>query len=78
MTGERVFVAPELIGLDSRERTVTRGPLRPSNRLPSHWKLRTPFVALLSLIMMGSDVMAEAHRLRRDAERRYPHLNFDT
>jgi hypothetical protein len=78
MAVEKVFVAPEFVGLDARERIVTRGPLRPPKGVSSRWTFRTPFIALFNLVMIGSDVMAEAHRLRRDAQRRWPHLNFDS
>jgi hypothetical protein len=78
MAVEKVLVAPEFSGLEARERIVTRRPLRPTTGVPSRWTLRTPFIALSTLVMMGSDVIAEAHRLRRDAERRWPHINFDT
>jgi hypothetical protein len=76
MAVEKVIVAPEFIGLDSRERIVTRAPLRPYNT-PSQWTFRRAFGALFKLIMLGSEVMAEAHQLRREAERRYPHISFD-
>jgi hypothetical protein len=76
MAVEKVFVAPEFIGLEAQERIVTRRPLRPSIK-GSRWTFRTPFFALFKLIMFGSDALAEAHRLRRAAERKYPHISFD-
>ena len=77
MTLEKIFVPPELIGLDARERIVTRKPLRSTKRRPFLWMFRTPLAALIRVVVAGSDVMAEAHRMSRDAARRYPHINFD-
>ena len=74
MAVEKVLVAPEVIGR-TRVPVQARGSAGPTN--DSRWTFRTPFVALLNLVTVGRDVMAEAHRLRRDAERRWPHINFD-
>jgi hypothetical protein len=78
MAVEKVFVAPDFIGLEGRERLVTRRPLRPPKRRSSRSTFRRLFIGLFSLVTTGNDVMAEAHRLRREAERRWPHINFDT
>ena len=75
MAIEKVLAAPEVIR-QARVPVPTRASVGPTNA--SRWTLRTPFAALLTLVTVGSDVMAEADRLRRDAERRWPHINFDT
>jgi hypothetical protein len=73
----RVSVAPEIMRLEASERIAPRGPFRPLN--PSSGStFRTAMAALYNIIMTGADALAEAHRLRREAERRYPHINFDT
>ena len=77
MTLEKVLVPSEFVGLDAQERVVTRKPLRPTKRRPLLWIVRTLLVAFIRVMVAGSDVLAEAQRLSRDAARRYPHINFD-
>jgi hypothetical protein len=77
MTVGKVSVARDAFDLDARERVARRAPPRaldPSSR----WTAWAPLTGLYALVMVGADVLAEAQRLRRDAERRYPHINFDT
>jgi hypothetical protein len=76
MAVEEVFVAPELLGLTAQERVVTRVQLRPMNSAP-HRGLRTAVVALFNLIMVGSNLLAKVHQLQREAQRRFPNINFD-
>ena len=73
----RVSVAPEMMGLEASDRIAPRGSIHPPNP-SSRSAFRTSVAALYNIIMTGADVLAEAHRLRREAERRYPHINFDT
>ena len=77
MTIEKVSIAPTFIGLDGPGRFVADRPLRASAGPTSRSTPRRMLSALLSLITVGSDVMREAHQLRCQAARRYPHLNFD-
>jgi hypothetical protein len=74
---KKYLFPPELIDLDARKRIVTRKRLRSTKRRPFLWMFRTPLAALIRVVVAGSDVMAEAHRMGRDAARRYPHINFD-
>jgi hypothetical protein len=73
----RVSVAPEMMRLEGRDRIVPRESIRPVDP-SSRSAFWAPVAALYNIIMTGADVLAEAHRLRREAERRYPHINFDT
>ena len=77
MAVEKIFVAPEFVGLEARERIAIRRVLRP-NAPVVHSTLRKPFAAIIRFVGAASDALDEAHRMRRVAERRYPHLSFDT
>jgi hypothetical protein len=77
MAVEKVFIAPEFIGLEGRERIVTRRALRPSAPVAG-WTLWTPFAAMITFVVAASEALDEVHRMRRQAERRYPHISFDT
>jgi hypothetical protein len=76
MVVEKLAGAAEFAGLEERQSLVTRKLSRPTDRA-SNSSFREILVALFNLIMVGSDVMVEAHRQRRDAQRRYPHISFD-
>ena len=77
MAVQKVFVAPDYVGLEPRERIVTRRALRPQVDL-HRWTLPKPFAALFAYIAAASHALDEAQRMRREAERRYPHISFDT
>lgn len=73
----KVSVAAEVLALDARARVAPGEPSRALG-LSSRSTLSRFLTRLYALVMVGADVLAEAQRLRRDAERRYPHINFDT
>jgi hypothetical protein len=77
MAVQKVFVAPDYIGLEPRERIVARRALRPQVDL-NRWTFRKTFGGLIAYIAAAMDALNEAQRMRRDAERRYPHISFDT
>ena len=76
MTVEKIAGVSGFAGVEERGSRVTRRSSRPVDQV-TNWTFGTILVALSNLITAGSDVMAEAHRMRREAQRRYPHLNFD-
>ena len=75
MTTEKV--AGEFVVVHARERLVTRHPLRADASVRKRSTPPRALSVLLSVIAATGDVMSEAHRMRFEAERRYPHLNFD-
>ena len=83
MTTEKISIAHEFFSFTAREASITGQASGAQARAGSPSAPRSPSTprrilsAFVTLITVGSDVMAEAHQLRSDAARRYPHLTFD-
>lgn len=77
MTTEKISIAHEFLSFSARERSIAGQASGAQARAGSPSTPRRILSAFVTLITVGSDVMAEAHQLRSDAARRCPHLTFD-